>query len=138
MSLIIPAMSSTYGDSSKTEGCALNRKYVLGQFRSNADLDWVQRLRAALSSDELKYAHFREVRHRLHAQKQLWKLIESGVGQATIVVVDPEPVEMQVREYVKSEKITPEDGATEKAIIENCATAIIGKTPIAYPWVWVL
>lgn len=58
--------------------------------------------------------------------------IESGVGQATIVVIDPDPFEIEIRQYLKSEKMTPDDGATDKVIIESCATAIISKTPVAY------
>ena len=132
MSLVIPTTSSTYGDSTKTEGHALSRKYVLAQFRSDADLEWVHRLRAILVKEELKYIHFREARPKLKAQKELWERIESGVGQATIVVIDPDPVESEIRQYIKSEKLKPEDGVTDKVIIETCATAIISRTPVAY------
>jgi hypothetical protein len=70
MSLIIPTSfshSETYGDSTSTEGAPLS-KYVLAQYRSDADLNWVGELRASLVKDELKYKHFREARPRLIIQ----------------------------------------------------------------------
>ncbi len=38
MALIIPTAVSTYGDATKTSGPF--QKYILAQFRSDADLEW--------------------------------------------------------------------------------------------------
>jgi hypothetical protein len=144
MSLIIPTASSTFADSCKTEGHPLSRKYVLAQFRSDADFEWVRRLRSMLVTEELKYAQFREARPKLKSQRDFWKKIEAGVGQATIVVIDPSPIENQVRQSLKSEKLSPQDGINNKLLIDTCATAIIKLTPVCYlpqelslavPWV---
>ncbi|MGD0662053.1 MAG: hypothetical protein ABSD38_28685 [Syntrophorhabdales bacterium] len=132
MSLVIPTASSTYGDSTITEGAPLVRKHVLAQFRSDADLEWVRRLRAVLATEELKYINLREARPKLKRDKDLWHRVESGVAQATVVVIDPDPIEAEIRTSLKREKLTAQDGFDERAIIENCATAIIARTPVAY------
>jgi len=85
-----------------------------------------------LVTEELKYVQFREARPKLRTQKSLWQRIENGVGQATIVVIDPSPIEAQVKHYISSEGLTPRDGITDKLIIETCATAIIKLTPVCY------
>lgn len=134
MPLIIPtscAPIKSFGDSTTTEGAPLS-KYVLAQLRSDANLDWVGELRALLVKDELKYSDFRAARPRLKQNRELWKRIENGVGQASVIVVDPAPV------YDWVEKILRDSGAKkgidydDKRIIEDCGTAIIGITPIAY------
>ena len=147
MALIIPTAFSTYetfADSTSTEGGKL-RKYVLAQFRSNANLDWVGVLRARLVKDELKYRDFREVRPRLKKDRELWKKIEMGVGQASVIVIDPEQVYYAVESILESEGAEKDIDFDEKSLIDECATAIIGMTPIAYlpfeltkavPWSW--
>jgi hypothetical protein len=132
MSLIIPTASSTFADSCKTEGRPLARKYVLAQFRSDAEFEWVRQLRSILVTAELKYKKFLEARPKLRTQRELWKKIESGVGQATIVVIDPDPIEAEVRPILTSNKASPDDAVIERLIIDKCATAIIRDTPVSY------
>jgi hypothetical protein len=132
MALIIPTGASTYGDSTTTEGGRL-RCYVLAQFRSDADFEWVKELRRFLVKDELKYTYFKEVRPRLKEDRRFWARIEQGVGQASIIVIDPEPVEREIREALHA--LPVHDGTAnleEKLITEACATEIVAKTPIAY------
>src|SRR5438094_364794 len=102
MALIIPAAGATYGDSTKTEGGAL-RKYVLAQFRDNANLDWVRDLRGVLVKQELKYRDVVEARPKLKLNRRLWARIERGVGQASIIVIDPQPLETAIREMATAE-----------------------------------
>jgi len=91
MALVIPVSCSTFADASITEGPL--RKYVLAQFRSDAELSWVAELRAVLATDELKYKQVRENRIKLKKDAQLWHRVERGIGQATLVVIDPAPVD---------------------------------------------
>lgn len=130
MALIIPVSYSTFGDSTTTEGPL--RKYVLAQFRSDADLAWVMDLRAELVANELKYKAFREARPRIRKNQDLWKAVEAGVGQATIIVSDPAPLVDAVRDaYVA-------DGGKEGADFGDAelhrggAAALIATTPIAF------
>jgi hypothetical protein len=121
----------SFGDSTTTEGAPLS-KYVLAQFRSDANLDWVGELRARLLKDELKYVNLREARPRLKQNRKLWERIENGVGQASVIIIDPAPV------YDWVEKVLRDSGAVksvdydDKKIIDDCGTALIGITPIAY------
>jgi len=132
MALIIPTGTSTFGDSTSTEGGRL-RKYVLAQFRSDAELDWVKELRGRLVKDELKYADFKAARPRFRQDRSLWARVQRGVGQASIVIIDPAPVEADIRQAVEAEVGRREPAAVrEKAITEACATAIVATTPIAY------
>jgi len=104
----------------------------LAQFRSDADFEWVRQLRSILVTEELKYVQFHAARPKLKAQRNFWKKIEAGVGQATIIVIDPDPIETQIRQSIKSEKLSPKDGFTDAHIIDECATAIIKHTPVSY------
>ena len=131
MSIIIPTAVTTFGDSSPSEGSPL-RKYVLAQFRSDAQLEWVRELRSFLVKEELKYSDFRLARPRIKAKREFWRRIENGVGQASVIVIDPEPIEVAVREYIEKERIGSEIEITESKIIDTCATALVAGTPIAY------
>ncbi len=132
MALVIPTATSTYGDSTTTEGGRL-RKYVLGQLRSDADLEWVSQLRARLVKDELKYVDFKNARARLRSEQPLWSRLERGVGQASIIVIDPQPIEAEIREAVNAAvRGKPNSVLDERIVTEACATAIVADTPIAY------
>jgi hypothetical protein len=130
MALIIPVSYSTFGDSTTTEGPF--RKYVLAQFRSDADLAWVVDLRAELVADELKYKAFRKARYRIRQNRDLWKAVETGVGQATIIVSDPTPLVDAARDsYVaQGGKEGTDFGDTE--LHRDGAAALIAMTPIAF------
>ena len=119
---------STYGDSTTTEGPL--RKYILAQFRSDADFGWVGRVRAALVKDELKYRDFHPARPRLRQDKNLWTSIEKGLAQATIVIIDPGQYTELVTDLLDSAAIE-KAGSREKAIIEGCTTEIVAGTPVA-------
>lgn len=130
MALIIPTGVSTYGDATTTEGGRL-RRYVLAQFRSDANFEWVKELRARLVKDELKYSDFKAVRYRINEDRAFLARIKHGVGQASIIVIDPEPVEKEIRDLISA---LPPIGNLEnlKLLTDKCATAIVAMTPIAY------
>jgi len=132
MSLIIPT-STSFADSSSSEGGGrLDKKYTLAQFRDDASFDWVDRLRTFLSISELKYGVFRKRRYRVKLDRDLWKRVESGVGQATIIIVDPEPTVKIIQQNALSEGMTEEDGLTSAWLETACATSLIKNTPIAH------
>lgn len=135
MALLIPTASS-FADSSPSEGARLDKKYILAQFRGDADFNWVDPLRSALSVDELKWGIVRDRRARLKsANRDLWKKVENGVAQATIVVIDPEPTVREIRLYAESEDMTEQDGLTDDWLAASCALTLIHRTPVAYlPW----
>jgi hypothetical protein len=130
VALILPSAYSTFGDSSKTEGPT--RKYVLAQFRADADLGWVVGLRAALAIDELKYKAVEEARPRLKRDEDLWAAVLAGVSQATIVISDPAPHQESLRQALLA------DGAKEGTdfglgeLVRGSAHALIAGTPIAF------
>jgi len=131
MALIIPAAGATYGDSTKTEGGAL-RKYVLAQFRDDANLDWVRDLRGVLVKQELKYQDVVEARTKLKQNRRLWARVEGGVGQASIIVIDPQPLETAIREMATAEGMVEGHDFDERRVIDECATAVVAGTPLAY------
>jgi len=131
MALVIPASASTYGDSTTTEGGML-RKYVLAQFRSDSDLEWVRETRSLIGKDELKYKDFLSARPRLRENHSLWMRIEHGIGQATIIVIDPEPVKYNILFAALANEADPEFLRNKKLLTEECAIAIIAGTPISY------
>jgi len=127
----MPTAYSTFGDSTGTEGGYL-RKYVLAQFRSDADLDWVAGVRRVCVLDELKWEAFKAKRPYLKEQKGLWSSVERGVAQATIVVIDPEPVESNLRRSLEAEGAEEGVDFDRKKLVDGCATALIAGTPVAY------
>lgn len=141
MALIIPTSVSTYGDATKTEGP--NQKYVLAQFRSDANLEWLRMARSKLVKTELKYGDVKENRVSLRKDKSLWSSIEKGVGQATIIVIDPGEYVPLAKETLGKDDIE-RAGTEERAIVEACALEVLSGTPFAYlpldlhrtiPWV---
>ncbi len=86
--------ATTFADATKTSGRDhAVQKYIVGQFRSDARLDWVAATRRACVIDELKWKHFKQHQPALLQQnhKALWRAIRAGLSQATIVVIDPTP-----------------------------------------------
>lgn len=131
MAIIIPTATSTFGDSTKTEGKGRTSKYVLAQFRADADFVWVARTRSILVKDELKFRDLKEARPRLRQNGVLWTQIEHGVGQASIIVVSPDDVAKVIMDTLSQEEIE-RAGGHEKALIEAVATELVSTTPIAY------
>lgn len=131
MALIIPEGLTTYGDATSTEGAGV-KKYILAQFRSDAKLRWVLDLRTLLGIDELKWEALQTRRAWLKASHPAqWSAVEEGMRQASIVVIDPEPVQSAVRQSMGATQV-PEDPKYRSEVVHNSALAIVGATPIAY------
>jgi hypothetical protein len=81
--------------------------------------------------DELKYLDVRDALPRLEGDQGLWRSIRSGVGQATVVVIDPKPFANDVESSFRAEHAEPGVDYTEHDVLD-CATAIVARTPIAY------
>lgn len=131
MPLIVPSGYSTFGDSTKTEGGPL-AKYVYAQFRDDVDLDWVGRLRSSLGIEELGWDAVRMSRAKLKTDKTLWMKVESGVGKATVIVSDPEPVYSTIQLAFSNRGMEEGVDYTEEDLFSGCATALVRGTPIAY------
>jgi len=82
-------MVRTFGDSTKTPGQYIeDRCYILAQFPETTNLDWARDLRAVLGGAELKYQKYLGLRHVVQANKPLWKRVQDGTAEATIVVIE--------------------------------------------------
>lgn len=131
MALIIPTSSSSFGDGTKTSKASGGfQKYVLAQIRSDANLEWVHRVRSFLVKAELKYDYIKENKHRLK-EAALWAQIEAGISQATIIVVDPGEYEPLVRDTLQDIDIE-KAGSETKAIVNACVSEVLSGTPMAY------
>jgi hypothetical protein len=131
MALIVPTASSTYADSVETGGGAL-RKYILAQYSSDANFEWVREVRAMLVKDELKYRDFREARSKLMSVRETWSRLENGLSEATIIVIDPHPIAKSIEAWLQNEQAEVGIDYTEAGILDACATALVAGTPIAY------
>lgn len=121
-----PMPSFTYGDSSQTG----DDKYVIAQFRADANLAWVAELRAFLMKDELKYKWFHPERHRVEANSKLWKRVQDGVHQAEITIVDPHRYrDYALMEFLEQQAIPGVDFDT-RALNDLCGDYIIDGSPI--------
>jgi len=139
MALIVPTSYSSFGDGTKTSGRF--QRYVLAQVRSDANLEWIPRLRSLLVKEEIKYTDLKENKYRFQKDAALWSQI--GLGQATIIVVDPGEYEPMVRDTLHDLDIE-KAGGENKAIVNACISEVLSGTPIAYlpqaihravPWV---
>jgi hypothetical protein len=131
MAILVPVAYSTYADATTTEGGPLC-KYVLAQVRSDADLGWVADTKRALVVEELKWKVLREHRPRLKKMTDLWSAIETGKRQATVVVIDPEPIGKLVRHRLLAEGAEEGHDFDDHTIIDGCASALVKGTPVAY------
>lgn len=132
MTLILPTAYSTYGDATKTSGSGIISKYVLAQFRSDSDLEWVQRIRSSLTADELKWPHFKEWRPRLKEDRELWPIIENGIGQATIIIIDPDPIEKDIHRALREDGAEFGEDFNRRYLANQCSLALLRGTPVAY------
>jgi len=64
--------------------------------------------------------------------KPLWSNIENGLSQATIIVIDPEPVAAAVEQNYREQQAEPGIDYTTKDVIEECTTALVAGTPITH------
>lgn len=110
------------------------RKYVLAQFGSDASLDWVPQMRARLGHDELKYRDFDLLtRRRIRSSEaDLYRRTEAGVAQATIIVIDPEPIAYLAEDHYISQQAVKGYDFTEADIVRSCALTLVAGTPLAY------
>jgi hypothetical protein len=132
LAILLPTSFSTFGDATSTEGAGPLRKYVRAQFRSDAQLTWVDRLRAALGSNEVKFKLFRERRPNLRRDAELWAQIESGVGQATLVVTDAEPLDRTIRRGLHADGAVEGIDYIEADVVSRAASALVAGTPLAW------
>jgi hypothetical protein len=141
MALIIPTSYSTFGDGTKTSGRF--QRYVLAQVRSDANLEWIHRVRALLVKEELKYKDLKDNKYRFQKDAVLWSQIEKGIGQSSVIVVDPGEYEPLVRDTLNDLDVEKAGGETN-AIVNACVSEVLSGTPIAYlpqaihravPWV---
>lgn len=134
MTIIIPTSVTSYADSTRTPGDPLGRKYILAQYRSDADLEWVRETRARLVVDELKWSAFKQSEPKLRTDRRLWSRIESGISDATIIVIDTDRVlwGMTARALSDGAELIELEQQSMESIVDSCAAAIVGSTPIAY------
>jgi len=116
-----------YGDSCRSG----TDKYVIAQFRSDADLDWVSQLRAFFQKDELKYKHFQPERHRVQSKPELWKKLVKGIWQAEITIMDPKPYEEYAYWELVDQQAIPGYDFNNKTIKEISSRTMIEWSPLA-------
>ena len=117
-----------YGDSCQTG----DDKYVIAQFRSDADLNWVGELRAFLVKDELKYKWFHPERHRVRSNPKLWPRVEKGVHQAEITIMDPLVYRDLALEFYLEQQAIPNVDFDLRAINELSGEYIIHDSPLGF------
>jgi hypothetical protein len=132
VAILLPTNYSTFGDATRTEGKGPLRKYVLAQFRSDANLEWMGRLRAALGSIEVKFKQFKDRRVEIRKDTNLWKMIEKGVGAATLIVIDPEPVDHTIRTGYERDGARQGVDFGDAEVASRAATALVAGTPLAW------
>jgi len=82
--------------------------------------------------DEVKYRDIVEMRPRLRSQRILWGRVETGVSQATIIIIDPKPIDEQVRDLTAVQQRKIPEEKIDEYVSDCCATAIVAGTPFAY------
>ena len=80
---------------------------------------------------ELKFNDVRENKPRLQKNPALWSQIEKGIGQATIIVIDPGAYEPMVRDTLDNADIE-RAGSERQAVTNACVSEVLSGTPIAY------
>lgn len=91
------------------------------------------RLRARLGHDELKYRDFHPEQRRIRSSdSKLYRAIETGISQATVIVIDPEPTAYLAENYFIQEQAERGVDFTYGDIIDMCAISILAGTPLAY------
>lgn len=131
MALIIPTSYSTFGDATTVPGGPLS-PYILAQLPGDADLGWVQTVRALAAVDELKWKAFQARREPLQAKRDLWRKIIESMNLATVVVIKPESIARQIKSYLDEERAEEDVDYDRKGIINVCSVMLIRDTPVAY------
>jgi hypothetical protein len=121
----------TFGDSTKTPGqFVTDRGYILAQFLENSNLDWARDLRAALGGDELKYQKYLTLRHRIQANKVLWKRVQDGTAEATVVVIENSYYIDAIAYRLKSQGAEIGHDVTFDDLLREAALCMIHHAPI--------
>jgi hypothetical protein len=87
------------------------------------------RLLRTILTDELKYVNVREARPKLEADQQVWRSVEEGIRQATVIVIDPKPFAQAIELSLRADQAEPGIDYTEGGVLDTCATAIVARTP---------
>lgn len=121
----------TFGDSTKTPGQYVDdRCYILAQFPETCNLDWARDLRAALGGGELKYQKYLGFRHRVQANKKLWKQVQGGTAEATIVVIETNFYIDAIAYRLRRQGADLGHDVTFDAILRQAALCMIDHAPI--------
>jgi hypothetical protein len=121
----------TFGDSTKTPGQYIDdRCYILAQFAESSNLDWARDLRAALSGGELKYQTYLGLRHKVQADKKLWKRVQDGTAEATVVVIENSFYINAIAYRLKEEGAELGRDITFDALLREAALCMIEHAPI--------
>jgi len=105
-------------------------KYVIAQFRHDAPMGWVAELRAFLVKDELKYKYFQPERHRVVANKPLWRRVRAGVERAEITIVDPFEYQDRVLFDLQESGAEPGYDFDDRVVFELTSNALIEDSPL--------
>jgi hypothetical protein len=62
----------------------------------------------------------------------LYKAVESGISQATVIVIDPEPIAIEAQYFYIQEQAEPGIDYTYHHIADICAMTLIAGSPLAY------
>lgn len=130
MPLFVPQHSSTYSDATSTRGGELST-YIHAQFRDDADLDWLERVKAKLGRlDEVKSKDIETDLHLIQGDRDLWERFQKGIGQASIIIVEPQRVADEIKDVATRD--AEDEKHARQLLLSSCATALIQQTPIAY------
>ena len=121
----------TFGDSTRTPGQHLDdRCYILAQLPETTNLEWARELRTALGGGELKYQKYLGLRHKVQADKKLWKRVQNGTSEATIVVIENSFYIDAIAYRLHEEGADLGHDVTFDAMLRQAALCMIEHTPI--------
>lgn len=103
--------------------------YVLAQFSERTSFDWLTRLRAQLGKDELKHEDYLHAGLLYAAESDLWRVVDAGVQQASIFVIDPHTYVMQLIPELVNNGAEFGVDYTWKDILHLAAEKMIAETP---------
>jgi hypothetical protein len=103
--------------------------YVLAQFSERTSFDWLARLRAQLGKDELKHADYLHAGLLYAAETDLWRVVDAGVQQASIFIVDPHTYVMQLIPELLNSGAEYGVDFTWTDILQLAAEKMIAETP---------
>jgi hypothetical protein len=131
MALVIPTTRSTFGDATFSSGDAMS-KYILAQLPDDVSLDWLSDVRLLLGASELKSTLFLDRLEYIKSKTELWSRVETSMRSATVIVIDPENIENDLRQVWDSEGAEEGVDFDQRDLISDCAIQLIRGTPVAY------